>query len=251
MSKHVRLFLAGLAALLLMLVPSVAFAHTNTASVATSCNATAGTVVLNVSYTILNDADSGTTTPEWAIDTISRNVKVVQEASGSFCATVTDSGTFVTVKGDSPGASYDIGGTVSAGVTGTLTGGYVETFSGAVLKSSVGGQAFTGDIGTFDYQCTAQGKCNKFDWLANYFNVSGDSAMPAWGWTYHTACNDANGSWTNTLAGNTGDITGAPTTCVTPTPVPPTPTPKPQPSPTPKPPSNIPGLPNTGSDPLA
>lgn len=244
MNKRILILVTSIIALLAMAIPGVAFAHTN--SVVASCFQNPKALVLNVSFLIKNDADSGTTTPEWAVDTINRTVQVYQVSESSFCAVVTDQGTFITVAGASPQAATDIGGTVSAGVTGTLSGGYQETFDGTLRTTSDGGQVFFGNIGTFDYQCTAQGECNKFDWLDNYFTEVHSVNMFQWGWTYHTACNDANGSWTNALGGNSGDITGSPTTCVTPTPVPPTPTPVP-PTPTPTPPT--PKLPKTGSDP--
>lgn len=247
MNKRILILVTSIIALLVMAIPGVAFAHTN--SVVASCFQNPKALVVNVNFGILNDADSGTKGNEWAVDTINRTVQVYQISESSFCAVVTDQGTFVTVAGASPQAATDIGGTVSAGINGTLSGGYQETFDGTLRISSDGGQVFFGNIGTFDYQCKGVDNCpGAFDWLDNYFTrVNQDSVnMFQWGWTYHTACNDANGSWTNALGGNSGDITGSPTTCVTPTPVPPTPTPVP-PTPTPTPPT--PKLPKTGSDP--
>jgi hypothetical protein len=252
--KKYRVFILGGAifAFLALLIPSMALAATHVANTTTFTCDTNAAVRVNVTFLVTNDVDSGTDEKFWALDAFHRSVVVYEESNHHFCAVVTDTqGTFTTISGNSPQWATT-GGTVSASVLGTFAGGEVETFEAHLRSNPV--LSPTGFLGTMNYQCppTPTSVClNKFDWLSTYFDEVNKESLdiPVWGWTYHTACNDANGFWVDASTGNAGDITGAPTTCVTPTPVTPTPvTPTPTPIVTPVPPG-IPTLPNTGSDP--
>src|SRR5512135_2711250 len=75
----------------------------------------AGRLVINITETVLNDADSGEAGNYWAMDDVVRHIQVVQVAPNTFCATVKYDGLFNTVQGTSPGAT----GMVGDGVHGT------------------------------------------------------------------------------------------------------------------------------------
>jgi hypothetical protein len=162
-----------------------------------------GPLVVNVVQKVVNSVDSGTTRPVWAFDDYVRQIQVVDTGSG-FCATVKYQGTFSSLTGDSPGAAYNLGGTIGDGVVGTFQGGYVSTLFTGTLKANVRSK---GSIGTFDYNCDAAGNCPGFvSWPTLFFdNLSGFDIGAWWGWVYHAG---SNGSWVNAVTGNSGDITG-------------------------------------------
>jgi hypothetical protein len=155
-----------------------------------ACKAS-GQAVVNVHFTYTSP-DSGLGGNVWANDTIDRQIQI-WEVVGGYCASVKDQGSFVTLFGTSPGNT----GTVSAGITGKLKGGY----STSVLKLT--GTSFNpntmptrGDLGSFDHT-------DRPSFMS--YGLSGELAD--WGWDYQTA---NNGSWINASnpPGNNGDITG-------------------------------------------
>jgi hypothetical protein len=160
-----------------------------------------GTLVVNVVQKITGDADSGVAGNAWAYDDLVRQIQVVQTAPGSFCATVKYQGNFTTNEGPSPNATA----TVAEGVVGTFEGGYVSAVFTATLRAAPGART-RGSIGTYPYDCDAAFNCPGYvDWTTLYFeNVSG-WGLAWWGWVYHAG---NNGSWVNSIEGNTGDITG-------------------------------------------
>jgi len=162
-----------------------------------------GSVVINVVQKVVNDIDSGTAGNYWAVDDFVRQIQVVETTPGTFCASVKYQGSFTTVAGPSPGASYT-SGTVGDGVVGTFEGGYVSTHFPGSLKSGV---RTKGSIGTFDYGCDpATGNCPNYqDWRDLFFTSTTGFDLAWWGWVYHAG---NNGSWTNSADGNSGDITG-------------------------------------------
>jgi hypothetical protein len=90
-----------------------------------------GKQVVNVTYTLTNDADSGFY-GDWATDTLNRSLKVFVVGDGTYGATVNDTGSFVTTGPLSP----QNGVPLSAGVKGVVNGGYytnqiVGTFGGS------------------------------------------------------------------------------------------------------------------------
>ena len=98
---------------------------------AAACNGDGATSVVNVTFTLTDDADSGFGGNAWASDTIHRTLRIWAEADGSFCAVVHDAGSFVTFAGTSPSG----GSTVSAGIDGVLHGGYVATIQGSLAAT--------------------------------------------------------------------------------------------------------------------
>lgn len=166
----------------------------------TACNGTGTTLLVNVTYTLTNDADSGFAGNEWASDTIHRTLKVWRESDGSYCAVVGDTGSFVTLAGVSPNKS----GTVTAGITGRVQGGYVATFTGT--QASTPAYATSGNLGTFDLQCDTSFNCpGARPSFTSYFDPAPSYTLTAWGWIYRTA---ENGTWVNQKSGSSGDITG-------------------------------------------
>lgn len=201
--------LVGTAVGVLMLSATIAPAfaapsvHTNFGKQlnAAQCN-TSGSPALDVTFKVTNDADSGTTRPVWAFDNFNKRVQAWQQADGTYCAIVKFQGQFVTIAGNSPGAAYDIGGTVGAGVKGAFEGGYTALFDGTLNT----GVQTKGNIGSFNYNCDTLGNCpGAFDWVGAYFTGNTFFAQPYWAWNYHAG---NNGSWVNASTGNSGDITG-------------------------------------------
>jgi len=180
--------------------------------------------ILDVTYTILNDEDSGFT-GYWGLDHITEHLTVWKLADGSFYALKTYDGIFVAPTGGlSPGAGLP----QVESAFGDMTGGYVATFTADtfsptlptsgnivvphnnfggtmtdVLKGSYGnGQ--TGDSGT------------EFDWLGAYFTSTtgfADFAQPHWGWSYtldkELQSNTSVNQWCNyntSDGGSSGDI---------------------------------------------
>ena len=83
---------------------------------AKQCNGDGAKQVVNVHFTMLNDADSGFNSPlAWANDTIDRQLRIWQESDGNFCAQIADHGKFVTYAGRSPGATNS---PLAAGIKG-------------------------------------------------------------------------------------------------------------------------------------
>lgn len=165
----------------------------------TACDGAGTTLLVNVTYTLINDYDSGFAGKAWANDTIHRTLHIWQEPDGRYCAVVGDTGSFVTFGGASP----DNTSTVGAGVDGTMQGGYVATFNGSPNPDP--GYATSGDLGPFDLRCTDAYTCpGQHPSFLSYFDAPSYD-MPAWGWIYRTP---QNGTWVNQASGSSGDITG-------------------------------------------
>jgi hypothetical protein len=198
--------LFGLAAALLASLVSLSTAAATsgvTLNFGTQLNAAAcgGTPIIDVTQTVLNDADSGFGGNAWAFDNYTRHIKVFQLSDGVFCATTRYEGTFTTNAGTSPSGLS----TVPAGITGTIIGGYRATsFSGTLLTSPA--NPTQGDIGSFDYNCDPTFTCPGFvDWVTLYFSATSGFNLDSWGWIYHGG---GNGTWVNASSGSIGDITG-------------------------------------------
>ncbi len=160
-----------------------------------------GNLVINVKQRVLNDFDSGVAGNNWAFDDFVRSIQVIELYPGTYCATVKYQGQFTTIAGISPGGSD----TVGEGVIGTFEGGYVSAVFTATLSSSPS-QRTMGSIGTVDYQCNVDASCPGYaDWTTFYFTGVSGFDLAWWGWVYHAG---NNGSWVNSIDGNTGDITG-------------------------------------------
>lgn len=171
---------------------------------AAACNAAGGKLVINIVQSVTGDIDSGTAGQWWAYDEYNRHIQVWQLSDDSFCALVKYTGSFTTVGGASPGGS----GTVAAGVTGTMEGGYRATFTGTLKPAPL--WKTKGNVGLVDYACDAsegQASCSYVSWTGQYFDSVASFDQVWWGWIYQGG---NNGSWVNSIEGNSGDITGNP-----------------------------------------
>lgn len=192
----IRVSLLAAFACLVALVASTAAAGANNRP---ACGG--GKMIVNVTYGLYNDYDSGVAGNAWANDTINRHLQVFDLGGGWYCAVVNDTGSIVTFAGASPGGT----GTVSAGIKGTINGGYTTTvFTGTVATSPA--YATKGNLGNFDLMCTDAYTCpGAHPGYYSYFSATAGDDLATWGWTYHTA---QHGDWTNASSGNSGDITG-------------------------------------------
>lgn len=183
---------AGLAAT----APVVVFAYGGDQ---TNPNACGGKVVVNVNYTLLNDTDSAVGGGTWANDTINRHLQISQVSDGTYCATVSDNGSFVTFDNASPAGK----GTVTAGTTGVISGGYrTNVFSGSLVTDPSPYKTH-GQLGSFDLHCDRDQNCPGAHPTVSSFVTGWGGAQPWWGWEYKTA---QNGTWANASTGNSGDI---------------------------------------------
>ena len=177
---------------------------------AAECNTTGARLVINVIQRIIGDADSGEAGNNWAYDDFQRRIQVWQLSDDTFCAVVQYMGSFVTVMGQSPGFfDPDTNDTVAAGVTGTFEGGYRSTVFTGTLKDPPDYRT-SGNIGTFNYMCVilpgvvGGAACPGYrDWTTFYFSSTLGFDLAWWGWVYHAG---DNGSWVNSIDGNSGDI---------------------------------------------
>jgi hypothetical protein len=197
--KLVAVGIAVAMLLIVMVLPAAAAPSDPLHLSASQCNPSGGPV-LNITFKVTRDADSGTAGNVWAFDNYNKKVQVWQQADGTFCAIVKYEGRFVTVAGPSPQAATT-NGTVGAGVTGAFEGGYTALFDGTLKP----GLQTKGNIGTFDYACDTSSNCTYFDWVSAYFAGNTTFSQPSWAWTYHAG---NNGTWVNASTGNLGDITG-------------------------------------------
>src|SRR5919201_3032587 len=67
-----------------------------------------GTLVLNVTYRVLNDVDTGVKGNNWAFDTYTRAVRVWRKGPGRFCSASTYNGEFTSIEGSSPGGKWQL-----------------------------------------------------------------------------------------------------------------------------------------------
>jgi len=165
---------------------------------AKACN-TSGAAIVNVHYTLINDYDSAVGGTAWANDTIDRQLQIWALGGGTYCASVSDQGSFVTLAGPSPDGT----GTVSAGVTGKIKGGYTTVAFTGTPSTTL---PVSGNLGTFDLKCTDANNCPGTypSYLSYFSSPTSPVDLAVWGWTYHTS---QSGTWNNTSTGNTGDIT--------------------------------------------
>jgi hypothetical protein len=197
---------------LLMVAPiQAAPGHPPFGSFVNSSGVPAGsTLIMNVTYSVTNDEDSGDF-GYWALDNFNKQLQVWQGPDKtSYYVVARYTGSFTTFAGAlSPGA----GAPVSKDATGQFEGGYVATFTftGAF---NPGGFKTNGNIGTYDfggtkadvllqtYGNTQQGSPHTLDVLSLYFPGYASFNQTSWGWTYHYRSQ----SWNNFSTGNSGDI---------------------------------------------
>lgn len=143
--------------------------------------------------------DSGTCGNDWATDMFNRDFRVnsAQNSDGTY--TITEDfkqGHFVTNAGPSPGGcETNLGGTLLAGVTGSMHGSFTITVTGGTYNP--------------DGQCGA-GDCTTASFIAAHFGPGATYNVPSYEFHYSAG---NNGEWKNASAdrgGDHGDITGAP-----------------------------------------
>ncbi len=148
-------------------------------------------LVLNITYQVANDEDSGFV-GYWALDNYNKHVQVWQDPGDPtlFYAVARYAGTWTTFKGAlSPGA----GVVQASGGSGTFEGGWVGTFHATGVTPA------SGNIGGFDFGGTkadillgtyGNGQTGDtgfvYDWIgANFQGYANDLNQTQWGWTYH------------------------------------------------------------------
>jgi hypothetical protein len=162
-----------------------------------------GSLLVNVHYRLLNDADSGFGGNYWANDTIFRHLQIWQESDGTYCVVVDDTGSFVTYAGTSPSGLS----TVSAGITGRMEGGYITT---GVVGSFDATLPTRGNLGSYDLQCDSSGNCpgTAVSWASYFSSITAADSFAQWGWIYHAG---KHGTWLNqddVAAADSGDVVG-------------------------------------------
>jgi hypothetical protein len=172
---------------------------------AEQCQSPGSHVVVDVTYRLTNDYDSGFGGNAWANDTVQRHLVIWQHRDGTFCARADDHATFVTFAGVSPSGNS----TVGAGITGEFHGGYVTNFFVGTLNAKPP-YATHGELGTFDLHCTDAYTCpGAHPSYTSYFSSSTGDTLAHWGWIYHAG---RNGTWLdqdNVPAADSGDIVGS------------------------------------------
>jgi hypothetical protein len=162
------------------------------------------TLMLNITYKVVNDEDSGNV-GYWALGSYNKSVQVWMTADNNCYATVRYEGKWQTFTGAlSPGA----GVLETKDVSGTFEGGYTATFT------CTGCTPTKGNIGTFDFSGTKAdvllgtygagqtGATPTLDWTSVYFTGLSGFTYVNWGWTYKYQSQ----RWNNFDYGTTGDI---------------------------------------------
>ena len=166
----------------------------------------AGRLVLNVTYRVVNDVDTGVKGNNWAFDTYTRTVRVWRKSPERYCSASTYRGTFDTIAGWSPAGKVQI----PAGIRGTFAGSSVTRFRGTFAPR---GAAVRGVLGMKDFACTSadeKGECSgTWDWLRAYFTDISGFRYVRYAFTYK-ARENGTGVWRDTFAGGkirfSGDI---------------------------------------------
>jgi hypothetical protein len=170
--------------------------------------ANAGTQVLDISFQVANDEDSGVAVGYWALDSYTKTVTVWTDTTNpttGYVAYVSYLGTFCTFAG---ATSPQNGVTQSNDGCGTMSGGYDATFtSESGLQSSTtatsydfGGTKADVLAGTWTHQTL-------YDWVDAYFPDAQNFDQPVWSWTYSLPTGALGGTqWINDGNGNSGDI---------------------------------------------
>lgn len=206
--KKIMLVAATAGLVAAMIVPAMASAAPppvghNWGSYVNASSCAGGTKVLDITYGVTNDSDSGLAGDWWALDNYQKLVQVWQESDDTYCAVVHYAGQFTTLAGQaSPGMTVP---SLPGGFTGTMAGGYTATFPYAMNPNPA--YPTSGYIGSFNLEGGVNGNGASFDWVSTYFDVNDGFAkflQPTWGWVYQGGtC----GTWYNTYLGTNGDIT--------------------------------------------
>jgi hypothetical protein len=194
--KRIYLVLIALVLLAAMVIPA--------GSIFAADKQPNGKLVLNITYKVTNDEDSGNV-GYWALDNYNRHIQVWQLSDGSFYAQGDYEGKWQTFAGaKSPGAGVAQG----SDAQGVMNGGWVATFKATSFTGAFG------NIGTFDFGGTKAdvmlgtygagqtGAIAAIDVLNNYFPGYSAFNYISWGWTYKYK----NQVWNNNIISTTGDI---------------------------------------------
>ena len=194
------------------------------------------TQVLNVQYNVQNDEDSGVS-GYWAMDNYVKTVQVWSLGSNTYEVVATYKGTFTTYNNALSPQAGTPEVTGANGVTGTLYGEYVATFTAPSFNpnnlpayGNLGTYNFGGTVADIQLQTyanqhyTPYGQATPaigkpYDVFNAYFPGYGTSDYGPgtldyvyWGWTYNLAPTSGSGTpsansvWNNNAASNTGDI---------------------------------------------
>lgn len=168
---------------------------------------------IDVTEDVTNSLDSGVGGNWWAYIDYERSIRAFEE--NSLFVIVQYDGEFTSVEGPSPQNT----GTVGAGVTGTMTGGYLARVHGELLGEPT--WPTEGYVGLHDHAATwtdtdddgifdigEEDLPGYVNWLDQYFE-EWILRYIWWGWQYTPLC-EGNGFWINSQDGNEGDITGEP-----------------------------------------
>ncbi len=168
-----------------------------------------GKLVLNVTYKVTNDEDSGFV-GYWALDDYNRHVQVWQTGPTSFYVVGSYTGEWHTFAG---ALSPMAGVTQGADASGSMEGGYTGTFDYAGVVNP-DGRASMGNIGVYDFGGTKvdvllgtfgagqTGPTTAHSVLADYFPGYPGVTYIDWGWTYGYQ----DQVWVNAMAGSSGDV---------------------------------------------
>lgn len=163
-----------------------------------SCPDRVGKPILNVTYKVKNDIDSGFH-GYWAYDNNNKQLQVWKNEDGTYCAISRYEGQFDAEGGqNSPGSITPT--VLSGSEKGTFQGGYVGTITG---EFNPGDNPVKGSLGVKDYNCDiSTTHCDYFSWLGTYFPGAGFT-YDWWGWIYHGGLH---GTWINSSDGSFGNI---------------------------------------------
>ena len=182
-----------------------AFAFESAASVSFPSLTCSGTLLVDVSARILNEADGGILRNVWALDAFNERARVWQTSPpsapgtpGHYCVVQNYSGSFVSFAGRSPENT----GWITAGVTGSLVS--VQRFELAATFHPI--VPTSGFLGIFDLQCDYRGVCPGDIRFSTLFfqqitGFSGSALASVYFGGEH-------GTWIQTSLGDLGDITG-------------------------------------------
>ena len=171
----------------LTLLPSPVLAETS----AQPCEV--GRPLVDVTILFANDQDVDSNGDVWAIDTGVTRFRLYRTGGDTFCAAITDAGTFTTFGGPSPAGT----GTVPAGHRGRFAGTSTVRFGGTFAPTL----PTRGFVGTFDRQCD-QYQCQSPRIGFYYLEIEGPPMADTYRYVYVSSC----GVWIVTSAGDRGDI---------------------------------------------
>ncbi len=174
------------------------------------------TEVLDISYAVQNDEDTGRL-GNWALDNYVKTMQVWSLGSNQYEIVTTYSGTFTTYNGALSPQAGTPEQTGPNGLTGTMQGGYIATFNATSFNPN--SLVATGNTGiTYNFGGTRNdvakgtygaqtGDSNVHSVLSDYFPGYTGFNYLNWGWTYtYTWSSGSTSVWNNDAAGNTGDI---------------------------------------------